>query len=719
MQAETVSVAEWLFAQPALNLTVSENATEWDNTVALIELMVPGKAEVLTYLNSNGSAPLRYAHVVVDHRATTEPYLADLLVGPLPIRNGTTRYEPLTYPYTKSAGGRVRNLDADSETMSAWFYNISASIEDITQELWGGTATGADEDTLDLWGIDPPWQDDGRIIRWTAFWNLPTSDFDVETLLPLGLYFKADVTGRDPTGWSVEGWFYNGIFYSTTDEFRSAFYSPGFVKLPPNEDGLWGQTGQRGPVPPLDTAYPPTMVAPSGPRFFVDEQQQYVKWMDFEFYLGFSRDIGLSLHDIKYKGQRIIYELSLQEAIAHYAGQDPMQSGTAYLDSFYGFGPYAFELVKGYDCPPHATYLNSSFYVRETTHTHTDSICLFEMDAPYPMQRHSTGSYVSAAQNVYFTVRTVNTVGNYDYMFSYEFYMDGTIDVNVRASGYIQAAYFANNHDYGYQIHSALSGSMHDHVLNYKIDFDILGTANTMIATTLVPVSETYPWSGGKPRNTMKLVRETVASEDNSRLLWGANGATQYTIVNTDQPNRHGEPRGYRILPSLGTAHLTVQDSSNVVNAANWATHDIYVTRQKDSEPRAAHPYNSQDVFDPPIDFAKFFDGESLLQEDLVVWVNLGMHHVPHTGDLPNTVFTTSHNGVQIMPLNYLEGDPSMESVQQVKIEYKAGEVGEVETYGQPESSCQAEWWGYKGDSVVRKFPYAPGEVYYETEDAG
>jgi primary-amine oxidase len=39
----------------------------------------------------------------------------------------------------------------------------------------------------------------------------------------------------------------------------------------------------------------------------------------------------MRLYDIKYKGERIIYELGLQEAIAHYAGNDPHQSGTAYL----------------------------------------------------------------------------------------------------------------------------------------------------------------------------------------------------------------------------------------------------------------------------------------------------------------------------------------------------------------------------------------------------
>lgn len=30
----------------------------------------------------------------------------------------------------------------------------------------------------------------------------------------------------------------------------------------------------------------------------------------------------------------------------------------------------------------------------------------------------------------------------------------------------------------------------------------------------------------------------------------------------------------------------------------------------------------------PLVDFDKFFDGESLAQEDLVAWINIGMHHL-------------------------------------------------------------------------------------------
>ena len=62
---------------------------------------------------------------------------------------------------------------------------------------------------------------------------------------------------------------------------------------------------------------------------------------------------------------------------------------------------------------------------------------------------------------------------------------------------------------------------------------------------------------------------------------------------------------------------------------------------------------------DPAVNFDDFFNGENLLQEDLVMWVNLGVHHIPHTGDLPNTVFTTAHTAIQIAPSNYFKYDQS------------------------------------------------------------
>lgn len=63
--------------------------------------------------------------------------------------------------------------------------------------------------------------------------------------------------------------------------------------------------------------------------------------------------------------------------------------------------------------------------------------------------------------------------------------------------------------------------------------------------------------------------------------------------------------------------YLTVQNSTNAQRAVNFATHNLFATRQKDTEPKSVAAWNNQDLSDPLVDFNEFFDGESLDQEDL------------------------------------------------------------------------------------------------------
>ena len=106
--------------------------------------MQPNKSDALAYLDGGAAAPERYAHVVLDNRATVNPTYQDILVGPLPVNNKTTSWQPLTYPFTKQSGGKIRNLDADSDVTlyQDWLYKISAEIVDIQRELWNGTCLG-------------------------------------------------------------------------------------------------------------------------------------------------------------------------------------------------------------------------------------------------------------------------------------------------------------------------------------------------------------------------------------------------------------------------------------------------------------------------------------------------------------------------------------------------------------------------------------------------
>jgi primary-amine oxidase len=159
----------------------------------------------------------------------------------------------------------------------------------------------------------------------------------------------------------------------------------------------------------------PLLVQPHGPRVEVDAKEQFVRWMGWEFYFSFSQVTSLSLFNIEFLGERIIYEVGLQEALAHYAGASPSMAGQAFFDTLFGFGASAYGLVPGYDCPAYATYLPAKFHREGQNVERKNAICIFEAVSDHPLQRHTTTSKVTVSKNSYLVIRTVSTLGNYDY----------------------------------------------------------------------------------------------------------------------------------------------------------------------------------------------------------------------------------------------------------------------------------------------------------------
>ena len=125
-----------------------------------------------------------------------------------------------------------------------------------------------------------------------------------------------------------------------------------------------------------------------------------------------------------------------------------------------------------------------------------------------------------------------------------------------------------------------------------------------------------------------------------------------YVIINENATNAWGNHRGYTIHPGP-TIHLTNLDSKRTENNVNWAKHHLAVSRRKEEEPSSSSMWNINLPGAPPVNFyeassgfilmrsiphilmgVKFFDNETINQEDLVVWVNLGSHHIPRAEGL-------------------------------------------------------------------------------------
>jgi primary-amine oxidase len=180
------------------------------------------------------------------------------------------------------------------------------------------------------------------------------------------------------------------------------------------------------------------------------------------------------------------------------------------------------------------------------------SVCEFGSHSASPWYPKKKLLIINSVLSV---VRSVATVGNYDYTIDYTFYLDGTIEVKVRASGYIFGAYHQleamrkdlhrkrdfPSYDYGYQVHDVVATSMHDHGLNFKADLDIAGTANTLYRVDIAPYHHQYPWDSAQ-RSTMHLMHSPVEKE--SGLDWPYNSGALYVVLNNDSTNAWGEKRG-------------------------------------------------------------------------------------------------------------------------------------------------------------------------------
>jgi len=625
------------------------------------------------------------------------------MIGPLPVSAETT-VQPLDYIFNGGKGGAVpynaRSFDGPrSKASDPLLTSVMVEIADITQALYGGAYFGSgNKNTTLAAGSPTPVSFDGTSSYRTVMFRYPGL---ATYLTPIDFFVILDVSGTDASKYFLRGIVTSERFFPTVAEFRAAYEKGEIInEFPQTREQDWALLSLQEDmgVRDLDDRMAPQSIEIGGKRYKVDMEQQYVEFMGWSFYLSFTRTLGLMLFDIKFKGERIMYELSLQEAAAQYAGFQPKAAGTVYQDTYYSIGTYSSTLIEGFDCPYGATMLNISFPEGNGTQVHPQALCLFEADSGFPVARHRHGSgsdygfsKIGSVKGSALHLRHIATIGNYDYMFNYAFHVDASIEVEVRASGYLQSSpYYKNQSNFGPRIYEGTQGSYHDHVLTFKADFDILDTKNSLQVTELKVVDQSQPWF---PELGIfkQMELQTSNMKEEQQFNWAPNGESMYCIV-SDKTNKWGEKRGYRMVPGKSNIHLTIQDSPFSRKSSELLKSHLAVTKVHDTEPYANSWQNVNLPWAPQQDFSKFFDGENVENEDLTVWFNLGMHHYTRAEDIPVTLYSEAVSSIVFAPQNFFdraqEGD--LRNRRWVSTTSEPG-VLEYEDYGVPLASCNVE----------------------------
>lgn len=665
------NVAVWnLLHDPAsgLNLTDPDTAGINDNYVYFIDTVHVNKTDVLPYIDGDGTKPKPYARVIIFEGGKEEPISQEYMVGPLPVSSDTA-IQKLDYLYNGGTGGSVpyngRYFDSVRTAASdPLLVSVMSNITDITTALLGGVWYGSkDERSTLVASTTSPTSLDGTQAFRVVIFKVPGS---ASYLQPLDFYALMDVTGTDTTLYKIKGIVTNTRFFRTVDDLRAAFeagelkeayYQP--------EDDSWAMVNYDAEmgVRELEDKFAPQSLELGGKRYKLDSAQKYVEYMGWSFYVAHTRTLGVMFYDIRFKGERILYELSMQEAAAQYGGFQPKAATTLYHDTYYSLGSDLFPLVEGFDCPFGATFWDVTFHTGNKTTVNPSAICIFESDAGFPLSRHraagGTSDYgfenLGVVKGSLLTLRSIATVGNYDYLFDYAFHVDGSLEVTVRASGYLQSSfYYPDQGQWGPRIQEATQGSLHDHILTWKADFDILDANNSLQVSELKAAPTTQPW-WPELGTFEQLELDAYNLQTEQQFNWAANNQAMYCVNHASATNKWGSRRGYRIVPGKSNIHLsTLSSPFSRRNTALSKSH-LAVTRQHDTEPWGNSVQNLNLPWAPQQDFARFFDGERVEAEDLVVWFNLGMHHFTRAEDVPVTLYSEAVSSIMFAPQNFFD----------------------------------------------------------------
>jgi primary-amine oxidase len=323
----------------------------------------------------------------------------------------------------------------------------------------------------------------------------------------------------------------------------------------------------------------------------------------------------------------------------------PAWSFRAFMDEGeWGLGLAASPLRPGVDCPAGAVFLDAVLPDdRGSPLVGKSVICVFERDTGAPLWRHfetASGAYAGQPGNE-LVIRTIPSLGNYDYIIDWVLSPAGAIRIDVGATGIDAVKAAAAGQGEGQLIAPDRVGVDHDHFLSFRLDLDIDGTANTLVRRRLVR-------DGGKWRP----VDAAVTSEG---LLGAGMGEEPeiWRVINPARTNALGEHPGYEIHADHPAISLLPADDP-AQQRAGFSSAPLWVTAYDRSELYAAGPYlrNGDGL---PAYAARQRPVEGA---DIVLWPMIGFHHLPRPEDWP--VLPVMWHSLSLVPDGFFDRNPAL-----------------------------------------------------------
>jgi primary-amine oxidase len=426
-----------------------------------------------------------------------------------------------------------------------------------------------------------------------------------------------------------------------------------FVLPVPAESGDYDDPAVRGP---LRTGLRPIEITqPEGPSFTVEGN--LVRWQDWSLRVGFDLREGLTLHQISLAGRPVVYRASVPEMVVPY-GDPQFRFWQAYFDTGeYLVGKWVNSLELGCDCLGEITYLDAvvtddAGEPREVR----NAICVHEEDTGI-LWKHTdifNGSAASRRQRR-LVVSFFTTVGNYDYGFYWYFYLDGTIECEVKMTGVVfTAGYSGDDHPYSTEVAPGLGAPVHQHLFCARLDMSVDGPANAVDEVDVhgLPIGPGNPYGNAIARTVTRLSSEASAARPGD-----ASRGRVWRVASTSSVNRFGRPTAFTLHPEPSPA-LLADPASPLAARAGFATRALWVTRYDPAQRYPAGDFVNQSPGGGGLPAYVAADRD-IDGQDIVVWHTFGPTHVVRTEDWP--VMPVTRTGFMLRPTGFFDRNPTLD----------------------------------------------------------
>jgi len=463
-------------------------------------------------------------------------------------------------------------------------------------------------------------------------------------------------------GWPIER------LYALVDLRRMEVLSVADYGVVPIAEGDFNYDASAGRTR-REPRKPTTLAQPLGTNARIDGHE--ISWGNWRFHVRIDPRVGTAISLARWRdGQAwrsVLYQGYLSEMFVPYMDAAYGWQSRTYFDTGeYGAGVLASTLKAGVDCPETASFLPADFASdKGEPFTTPNAVCVFERSGGDPIWRHfeAVNQTYEGRANVELVVRMAAAIGNYDYLFDWIFNDAAEIEVRVGATGIdalkgvgartMRDPGAADDTRFGTLVAPNLVAVNHDHYFNFRLDLDIDGPTNSVNRDVYRPVQ----LPSDSARRSLYVVERHIAETETAAALDTHGDPVRLRVINEHRANGVGNPASYEVL-AFSHARLMLDADDWPARRAGFLRHDLWVTPYQPDERYAGGQYMLGSHGDDGLAVWAARD-RAIRNQDVVVWINLGMHHLTRAEDLPVT--PTMWQSFRLRPNNFFDRNPSID----------------------------------------------------------